>query len=184
MLATDALSNARPPWIRLVCPAHSPQCLNAVLKMFWPICLTITSRPLSSVFLKHQSVCLVHVMSLMCINCNTAAPTLRRDCADLTMQHSKQCHCHTTTESPEGITHLFYLSVHIQSQAPLVRKYQVDDALQYSCQESVNAKHQRTELLGERRGDLETTQTWERYQADEQRACYMSHNNGSLLIHC
>lgn len=38
-----------------------------------------------------------------------------------------------------GIT--FYLRVHIQSQASLVSKYQVDDGLQYGPQKGVDAKH-------------------------------------------
>lgn len=53
---------------------------------------------------------------------------------------------------------MFYLRVHIQCQAPLIRKYQVDDALQYGSQEGVDAKHQRTELPGERRSDLEAVE--------------------------
>lgn len=51
---------------------------------------------------------------------------------------------------------LFYLSMDLQSQAGLVRHDQVDDGFQDGPQESVDAKHQGAELLGERWGNLET----------------------------
>lgn len=48
--------------------------------------------------------------------------------------------------------------MYIQCQALLVNKNETNDCFQYSPQESVDAKHQRTHLSGEWRGNLEPTE--------------------------
>ena len=57
------------------------------------------------------------------------------------------------------VLNMLYLIVHIPRQAALVSKYQTDDALQYGATKGVDAKHQGTKLLRERRVYLETKET-------------------------